>query len=78
MLAKGKRLKFLKWVATDERDTSAPGKRFSNILPVPTPNGKPWPPAFMRPAVAPVAVAPNMPKISLKVKLTTSASTPNL
>lgn len=75
---KPKSFKHLKWVATDERDAGAPGKRFPNILPLPTPNGKPRPPAFMRPAVAPVAVAPNMPKVSLKLKLTTSSSTPNL
>ena len=60
---------------------STVGRRRPDIKPVATPGGRPWPPAFMRPAVAPgVTAAPNMPKISLKLKLTTSqtpASTGN-
>ena len=52
----------------DERDTSAPGKRFPGIKPVPTPTGKPALPAFMRPR-APVQMTMPAPMPALKLKL---------
>ena len=54
----------------DERDLAAPGKRFPDIVPLPTPAGKPTLPFFMRPALPraqpAVAFAP-MPALKLKL-----------
>ena len=41
----------LTFAKAEEREAGALGRRFPTLTPVPTPSGKPQPPAFMRPAV---------------------------
>ena len=58
---------------TDERDLAAPGKRFPDITPLPTPGGKPTLlPFFMRPIPPRASAAPAFaPMPALKLKLNT-------